>query len=204
MPAQVRLPASPSGGSSLFQLLTRDLSKDHAHGIDNAEVSPQQQSYPVLLMRGGASAPVINYTTLAEDLASHGYIVVGIDAPYRTGQVVFPDGRVIGRTPANNPEILVGRPEQAGRLNQLFAAWVGDMRFVLDRLEQLNVSDTSGRFKGRIDMTRVGAFGHSWGGAQAAQFCHEDSRCRAGVDIDGAPFGSVIQSGISETLHVSF
>src|SRR5436190_9220323 len=44
LPPQVRLPASPSGGSSLFQLLTRDWSKVHAHGSDNAEVSPQQQS----------------------------------------------------------------------------------------------------------------------------------------------------------------
>ena len=45
-------------------------------------------------------------------------------------------------------------------------------------------------------MTRVGVFGHSFGGAQAAQFCHEDSRCKAGIDVDGAPFGSVIQAGI--------
>jgi hypothetical protein len=35
-------------------------------------------------MRGGASAPVANYSTLAEDLASHGFVVVGFDAPYRT------------------------------------------------------------------------------------------------------------------------
>ncbi len=45
-------------------------------------------------------------------------------------------------------------------------------------------------------MTRVGVFGHSFGGAAAAQFCHEDSRCKAGIDIDGAPHGSVIQAGI--------
>ena len=196
VPVQIRPPAG--GGSSVLSWLTRDWSKVHAHGIDKADVSPQQRSYPVLIMRGGASAPVINYTTLAEDLASHGYIVVGIDAPYRTGRVVFPDGRVIERTAANNPELLVGRPEQAGRLNQIFAAWIDDMRFVLDRLEQLNASDASGKFTGRFDMTRVGALGHSFGGAQAAQFCHEDSRCKAGIDIDGAPFGSVIQAGIQK------
>lgn len=45
-------------------------------------------------------------------------------------------------------------------------------------------------------MTRVGAFGHSFGGVQAAQFCDEDSRCKAGIDIDGAPLGGVVQSGI--------
>jgi hypothetical protein len=31
--------------------------------------------------RAGASAGVVGYSTLAEDLASHGYVVVGFDAP---------------------------------------------------------------------------------------------------------------------------
>jgi predicted dienelactone hydrolase len=70
------------------------------------------------------------------------------------------------------------------------------MRFVVDRLERLNASDTTGRFTGRLDLTHIGAFGHSWGGSQAMQFCHEDSRCAAAIDIDGLPFGDVIQTGI--------
>lgn len=74
----------------LIGMLTRDLSKVHAHSLLNASVSPKQPSYPVVIMRGGASAEVINYTTLAEDLASYGYVAVGFDAPYRTSTVVFP------------------------------------------------------------------------------------------------------------------
>src|SRR6059036_3027213 len=162
----------------------------------NSDVSPQQRSYPVVILRAGASAEVWNYSSLAEDLASHGYVVVGFDAPYRTSVVVFPDGRVIRRRPENNPELVFGRPDSAGRINQLLAAWTGDIAFVLDRLEQLNRSDASGRFTGRLDMARVGVFGHSFGGSAAAQFCHDDSRCKAGIDVDGAPLGSVIREGI--------
>ena len=200
VPAEVRLPAGRVGGSLIFKLLTRDLSKVHARSIDNAEVSPQQSSYPVVIMRGGASAPVLNYSTLAEDLASHGYVVAGFDAPYRTSVVVFPDGRVITRTPENNGELCEERKgeERASCASRLLNAWVADMAFVLDRLEQLNASDTSGKFTGRLDMTRVGVFGHSFGGAQAAQFCHDDPRCKAGIDIDGRPFGSVIREGIRQ------
>src|SRR2546421_10237866 len=47
-------------------------------------------------------------------------------------------------------------------------------------------------------MSRVGVFGHSLGGAVAAQFCHDDSRCKAGIDIDGAPHGSVIRDGLTQ------
>ena len=197
VPAEVRAPSDLPGGFAIMRWLTRDLSKVHSHGSKDAAMSPQPSSYPVLILRGGASAGVMNYTTLAEDLASHGYVVVGIDAPYRTGLTVFPDGRVITQTPENNPELYVG-DKQTARLNEIFAAWVADITFVVDRLERLNASDPSGRFTGRLDLTRLGVFGHSFGGAQAAQFCHDDARCKAVVDVDGAPFGSVIQSGLKQ------
>src|SRR5205807_7340453 len=115
--------------------------------------------------------------------------------PYRTGVVVFPDGRVMRRTPENNPELFTGE-ELTVLANKLLAAWTGDIAFVLDRLERLNASDASGKFTGRLDMTRVGVFGHSFGGATAAQFCSQDSRCKAGIDVDGSLHGSVIQAGI--------
>jgi dienelactone hydrolase len=200
VPAPLRAEVERSRGALLSKFLTRDLSKVHAHSLRNAEVSPQQRSYPVVIMRAGASAEVWNYSTLAEDLASHGYVVVGFDAPYRTSVVVFPDGRVMRRTPENNAELCEGQPldRQAQCVNKVLTAWTADIAFVLDRLERLNTSDSSGKFTGRLDMTRVGVFGHSFGGATAAQFCHDDSRCKAAIDVDGQPFGSVVQEGLAQ------
>jgi dienelactone hydrolase len=197
VPGPMRAASEPAG---LLGMLTRDMAKVHAHSIRNADVSPRQQPYPVVILRAGASAEVWSYSTLAEDLASHGYVVVGLDAPFRTYAVAFPDGRVMRRTPENNVESCEGRaPAQLDLcVNRLLTAWTGDMGFVLDRLERLNSSDASGRFTGRLDVTRVGVFGHSFGGAQAAQFCHDDSRCKAGIDVDGQPFGSVIREGLHQ------
>lgn len=160
----------------------------------------QPTSFPVVIMRAGASAGVVGYSTLAEDLASYGYVVVGFDAPYRTSVVVFPDGRVLRRTPENNPEICAEKEQsqQAACTGKLLTAWTADTAFVLGRLARLNSSDASGKFTGRLDMTRVGVFGHSFGGATATQFCRDDSRCKAGIDLDGQPFGSVIQSGLHQ------
>jgi dienelactone hydrolase len=196
VPAQMRAAAGPTGGP--LRLLTRDLSKVHTHSSRNSDVSPQQRSYPVVIMRAGASLEVWNYSTLAEDLASHGYVVVGFDAPYRTFTVAFPDGRVMRRTPENNPELCEDQEQaqQAGCVNKVLTAWTADIAFVLDQLERLNASDPTGKFTGRLDMMRVGVFGHSFGGAQAAQFCSLDSRCKAGIDVDGSLHGSVIQAGI--------
>jgi hypothetical protein len=47
-------------------------------------------------------------------------------------------------------------------------------------------------------LSKVGVFGHSLGGATALQFCHDDARCMAGADVDGAPLGSVINDGIKQ------
>jgi hypothetical protein len=55
--------------------------------------------------------PQAQLPTLAEDLASHGYIVVGFDA-LRTGRVVFPDGRVMGGG-TEQPDVVL--PDRAGR-----------------------------------------------------------------------------------------
>jgi predicted dienelactone hydrolase len=189
LPAGLRVAVERTRGP-LMRFLTRDLSKVRIHSLRDANLSPQQLTFPVVMMRGGASVEVWNYSTLAEDLASHGYVVVGFDAPYRTNIVVFPDGRTMRRTPENNPE-LVGGQQFERRAERLLAAWTADMAFVLDRLPQLG-----GKFAGRLDMNRVGVFGHSFGGAQAAQFCHDDPRCKAGIDIDGAPLGNVIQTGM--------
>lgn len=200
LPRDLRPTAEETGSANIWTFLTRDASKIRGHSIRDPDVLPQARSYPVVIFRAGASSGVLNYSTLVEDLASHGYVVVGFDAPYRTGRVIFPDGRVMFRTEKNNPETCVvsDRAHMERCVSRVLTGWTSDIAFVLDRLARLNASDSSGKFTGRLDMARVGVFGHSLGGAVAAQFCHEDSRCKAGIDIDGAPHGSVIQAGLRQ------
>lgn len=196
-------------GAAMSTLLTRDSSRVHAHSAVDAPVAPAQPKYPVVILRGGLGAWTTDYTTLAEDLASHGYVVVGFDAPGRTGVVVFPDGRVVDRPPENNPETVADAVARRALAEKLLAAWVSDVGFVVDRLERLNSGRSQsavaaasqeagaiGALAGRLNLQALGIAGHSLGGATALQFCHVDSRCRAGIDIDGLPLGSVVQAGL--------
>lgn len=196
LPAPWRVAEARSLGV-LMRFLTRDSSMVRAHSSSDPGISSEQQSYPVVIMRAGGGALTTDFTTLAEDLASHGYFVVGFDAPYRTRVVVFPDGRVVQRTSAENPETLPSA-DQVRLINKLLPMWTGDTQFVVDQLGRLNAADPSGRFTGRLDMRRIGMFGHSFGGATALQFCHDDSRCKAGIDIDGAPEGSVVRETLTQ------
>jgi len=185
-------------GFILARLLSRNLTRVETHSWTDAEVSSEQAMYPVIILRAGGGALSSDYTTLAEDLASHGYIVVSLDAPYRTVITAFPDGRVATRASGGDFDRMPSSPNTQHLATQLMSAWIADTKFVLDQLQELNANDPAGRFKGKFDMQKVGIAGHSLGGATAAQFCHDDPRCKAGIDIDGMPFGNVIQDGLHQ------
>ena len=164
------------------------------HALPDAPLSPAEASYPVLIFSTGDGRVPTDYTVLTEDLASHGYIVVGIANTYSAPVVVFPDGRVAERVQAAAIPETSGQAGKAAA-DKLVMLWAADAIFVMNRLEALNARADS-RFSGRLDLTRLGLLGHSLGGATAAEVCSRDTRCRAGVDIDGLLFGDVAKVGL--------
>jgi dienelactone hydrolase len=168
----------------------------HAHAIADAPVSPAQARYPVLIMSAGYGRLPTDYAVLAEDLASHGYVVAGIANTYSAPVVVFPDGRVVRRVP--EAAISESSPEAGQRTaDGLVVVWAADVVSVMNQLERLN-ADALGLFAGRLDLSRIGVFGHSFGGAATAQACLVDSRCKAGVDVDGTLYGDVVEAGVRQ------
>lgn len=182
-------------GAVMHGLFNHDNASVRAHSFVDPPLAPDKPAYPVVLLRPGGAALTTGFTTLAEDLASHGYIVVGFDAPYRSLVTVLADGRIVSRLPAYNVENANGNLDDP-LVARLLAMWIADTTFVVDRLGSLN-RDPSSRFRGHLDLQRLGMFGHSFGGATALEFCRHDSRCRAAVDLDGIPFGSVVHNGLT-------
>lgn len=71
--------------------------------------------------------------------------------------------------------------------------WVADTRLVLDTLPGLAPDTPAGRLAAKLDMDKIGVFGHSMGGVTAGQFCVQDRRCRAALNFDGIPqYGTMI------------
>jgi predicted dienelactone hydrolase len=137
--------------------------------------------WPVVLFSPGFGVGRSLYTALTEDLASHGYVVVAVDHPHDAGIVEFPDGHIV----------VAGSPLD---IAAALRVRVADTRFVLTQLARL---DRSGLFSGRLDVDRVGMFGHSLGGAAAASTMALDSRIRAGADLDGRLFEPARSRGLS-------
>ena len=134
-----------------------------------AAKSPRQ--FPLVVFSHGLGSTGFNYTCLIEDLVSRGYVVAAIEHTYVAKAVWFPHGRVIAR--------------DEKRTADLIEEGAADVRFVLDRLGEVNGDGRHFLLAGRIDLQRVAAMGHSAGAEFAARACQLDGRFKACVDLDG-------------------
>jgi pimeloyl-ACP methyl ester carboxylesterase len=60
-----------------------------------------------------------------------------------------------------------------------------DVHFVLDQLNRMQRGEVKTLFEGRLDLERIGVFGHSTGGLTAAEACMRDQRVKACANLDG-------------------
>ncbi len=147
------------------------------------------EAFPVLLFNPRWAGSRVQNTFLAEDLASHGYIVVAIDHPYN-GALVDTDAGVVASDRVN--ALSLNQLGSAEALEQVWAKelaiWVADSRFVLDQLAQIGAEGSGTGFPWgtpRMDLTRVGAFGHSFGGSASMALLGVDPRVKCAVNLDG-------------------
>jgi len=73
----------------LADFLTQDPGVVHSHAIAGAPLAAEQSAYPVLVLQPGLGPILPDYTTLAEDLASRGYVVVGSTPTYSAAAAAF-------------------------------------------------------------------------------------------------------------------
>ena len=58
------------------------------------------------------------------------------------------------------------------------------MGYLLDRITPQLADEPEGLTGGRLDLERVGVFGHSTGGGAGIEFCATDTRCKAYLGLD--------------------
>lgn len=174
-PGFPRVPQLTPGAAETFAFLAH-LVHPHlpAAGVDwaatlthaRAGAPPLPGRRPVLLYSPGGGDARTMGSSLAIDLASHGWTVVTVDHPGDASEVEFPDER------PERPRIrtTVLRPDiDAATFRTMIDTRVADLRFVLDTL----------------GLDRIGVYGHSAGGTAAAQALHEDRRIAAAVNLEG-------------------
>lgn len=171
----------------------------HDHSLEAVDLAAGR--FPVVVLEPGLGLSAPQYTTLAENLASHGYLVAGVTPTYSANLTVI-HGQVVRATTAGNPQGVLDSPNpDSGQVaavgNRLVAVWVDDAHFTAAQVATL---DRAGPFAGHVDAARTAYIGHSFGGAASLEACRTDGNGVAAADLDGAEFGPVVRTGLSKPM----
>jgi predicted dienelactone hydrolase len=174
-------------GKRLTDLPPDILSTVQTNAYAGAPPAGRTHGLPLVVLSPGYTAPRSTLSGLAEDLASHGYVVVGIDHTYETYAVTFPDGRIA-------PCATCAFDNEPWFFPKLYQVRAADVSFVLDQLTGPHPVWRGSRL---IDRSRIAMSGHSAGGASAIAAMLRDPRIDAGIDMDGETRNSVPDTGLS-------
>lgn len=151
----------------------------------NAPLSNEKSSYPVILFSHGLlGLPSDMYTSLLENLASHGFIVFGIDHPSLNWLTLYNNGVIVTSQELSQRFEKMTPQEQHDFQSRAIAIYKADMQSVVNYLTKLNTDEKS-IFHQHLDLNRQVVMGHSAGGTAAIEYCRTDSRCKAAIDLDG-------------------
>ncbi|APC36158.1 acetylhydrolase [Nocardiopsis dassonvillei] len=168
--------------------LPADLMHSGVRTSSRLDVPPARtrDGFPLVVLSPGAGHNRIELSSLAEDLASHGFVVAGVDHAHEAAPVEFPDGLITECTGCQSGEWALGSTNRAE-----------DVSFLLDRLTG---PDPAWRWSRVIDASRIGMAGHSWGGTATAETLRSEERVDAGINLDGPYYPPAVEEGLDKPL----
>jgi len=171
----------PNGTFEAFQLT---LCKEN----DSMSVFEPHLHLPVILFSPGLGNSRLICSAIAESLAAQGFVVITVDHPHDAAIVQFPDGSYV---PAANIT-------SSDQIEMALDIRTQDVTFVVDQLHNTTSTESllTGLY-GSINLKTIFIAGHSLGSATAASAMLNDVRFLSGIDLDGTPFGTVIQDGLT-------
>jgi hypothetical protein len=156
------------------------------------DARPAGRRHRRIVLSPGFTNSRATLSSLAEDLASHGYVVAVVDHTYENRATTFPDGRVTDCAACDVDDL-------PGFWEKLVHSRAADVSFVLDELTGPYPKWRSGSWRGAnlINPSRIAMGGHSAGGASTIHAMLADPRIRAGIDIDGSTHVPIPDPGLS-------
>jgi predicted dienelactone hydrolase len=164
------------------------------------------KQYPLVIFSHGSFGFRGSNASTFENLASSGYVVCSIDHTYHAFFTKQTDGKIVI---ADMKFINDAMAAQNGDYDEqktfdLSHEWLklrqDDMNFVLDTiLDNVNKPDTDPVYR-LINAEKIGLFGHSLGGATAAQLGRERNDIDAVIVVDGTMIGEEIGFEAGKTV----
>lgn len=160
--------------------------------FENARLSTAKDAYPVIVYSHGGDGFVEDNSFLLAELASHGFIAFAVEHPKPLHAYGF------------DPQVLARDPEGflAFMVNRVMPERVRDVSSVVAALDGLSQRDDL--FRGRLELSKLGLLGYSFGGSVMTEVCAVQQTCHAVVNLDGNGFATARTLGNrGPYLHLS-
>ena len=200
--------ATTKGPHSVYRLLKECDLRSTYQGVlrtDSLQDAPIAAGrFPVVLFNHAWRGFRNRSTYIMQELASHGFVVVGISHPWNAAITELHDGAVADGRSQIDLGSFYAKPiltleQRLSLADTEMRIQTDDDKLVLDQLTQLNELPNS-PWAGHLDLTHVGAFGHSFGGNVSAELAREDSRVLSAIVLDGVLHGPVGDTGLAKPL----
>lgn len=170
-----------------------------ANSFYNLQIAKSKTKFPLLIFSPSLGGNLSRYTYYAEQFAKNGFVVLAVNHLHES-EFVFDKKSKLYETNQQFHDSLINLkiPEEIsadryrrvkGKRQKVLGE---DLLFCLNEIENLNKTD----FNSKIDLNKIGVYGHSIGGAAAIYASYLDNRIKAVVDIDGTPPSVALENGI--------
>lgn len=159
------------------------------------ETADSTDTFPLAVFSHGAFGYRGSNRSTFEDLASNGYVVCSIDHSYHAFFAKHTDGTVtLVNTAFLNDAVKITNgdyDEQTtfAKTHEWLDLRTGDIQFILDKILNNAEDEIPQSVSALINKDKIGLFGHSLGGAAAAEIGRERGDVDAVIVIDGTMIG---------------
>ena len=152
------------------------------------------KKFPVLLFSPGFGAQTQVYENFITELVSHGYIVVGINTPFTSGDIALANGHIVK---FNSDQL----GDQLGDINRVLQLPLQDFVYVYEKLREKHYTNP---LVTAMDTEHIGAFGHSIGALVVANTAHTHTNwfeAVAALDIGIDESGASLKPFVMPFMH---
>ncbi len=160
------------------------------------EAPPLAGRFPLIVFSHGMNSARYFYTSLLQDLASHGFVVAAIDHPFWALTTAYDQGRGVGLAASMASRDQLTSDQIDGYMEDGIGLMAEDQAFVAERLALLLP-----RLARATEGMPIGVLGHSMGGMAATLACSRFRVFAACASLDGLVWAREGISSIGEPAN---
>ncbi len=193
------------------------------HSYPGAEPVAQTSGFPILIFSHGYGQLAKFNTSILEELASNGYVVLSISHHYETPFAIYPDKNITVFPREGEWHKKRNRENSNAKLSEVLKKlyyeksdsvkqqlyqelytlqsswnesneiWAEDIIYCMDNLKLIDDL----YFSNSADISNIGVLGFSFGGGASGYAAMIDKRIKAGVNMDGRQYGHLLKENLS-------